>query len=61
MLFIMNKLLGTGIQKFYKDIQDQSITHIPGALTICDRVLRLEDGNLIEESKDFAFELATYI
>ena len=35
------------------------ITHRPGALAICDRVLRLEDGNLIEESKDFAFEVAT--
>jgi len=35
------------------------ITHRPGALAICDRILRLEDGNLIEESKDFAFEVAT--
>ena len=35
------------------------ITHRPGALAICDRVLRLEDGNLIEESKDFAFEVAS--
>ena len=35
------------------------ITHRPGALAICDRVLRLEDGNLIEESKDFSFEVAT--
>ena len=35
------------------------ITHRPGALAICDRILRLEDGNLIEESKDFAFEVAS--
>lgn len=35
------------------------ITHRPGALAICDRVLRLEDGNLIEESSDFTFEVAT--
>lgn len=35
------------------------ITHRPGALAICDRILRLENGNLIEESKDFAFEVAS--
>lgn len=34
------------------------ITHRPGALAICDRVIRLEEGNLIEESSDFMFETA---
>lgn len=34
------------------------ITHRPTALSICDRVLRLENGDLIEESPDFAFEVA---
>ncbi|MGL5713633.1 MAG: ABC transporter ATP-binding protein [Paraclostridium sp.] len=35
------------------------ITHRPGALAICDRVLRLEKGNLFEEGSDFMFETAT--
>ena len=34
------------------------ITHRPGALAICDRILRLENGNLIEENSDFMFESA---
>ena len=34
------------------------ITHRPSALSICDRILRLENGCLIEENTDFAFEAA---
>ena len=34
------------------------ITHRPSALSICDRILRLENGYLIEESTDFTFETA---
>lgn len=34
------------------------ITHRPSALSICDRILRLDNGSLIEESSDFMFETA---